>query len=109
MQAQTSPALDEFGRRFTAYLPTLVAGLFILLLGVAVGWIVKRVVVRVLIWMRLDRVGARVGWRATLSRGDIRAALYDTLGNIAMSIYVLIQLASMKPQDGWPELLLKGR
>ena len=92
MQAQTSPALDEFGRRFTAYLPTLVAGLVILALGVAVGWVVKHVVIRVLIWMRLDRVGARVGWRATLGRGDIRAALYDTLGNIAMALVVLVFL-----------------
>ena len=45
----------------------------------------------------------------TVVRRIIWFVLVMTLGNIAMSIYVLIQLARMKPQDGWPELLLRAR
>ncbi len=44
----------------------------------------------------------------TLVRRVIWFVLIMTLGNIAMSIYVLMQLARMKPQDGWPELLLRS-
>ena len=43
----------------------------------------------------------------TIVRRIIWFVLIMTLGNIAMSIYVLIRLALMKPQDGWPELLLR--
>ena len=44
----------------------------------------------------------------TLLRRVIWFVLIMTLGNIAMSIYVLIQLAQMQPQDGWPQLLLRA-
>ena len=43
----------------------------------------------------------------TIVRRIIWFVLIMTLGNIAMSIYVLIRLARMKPQYGWPELLLR--
>jgi hypothetical protein len=44
---------------------------------------------------------------ATIIRRVIWFVLIMTLGNIAMSIYVLIQLVRMKPQDGWSGLLLR--
>jgi hypothetical protein len=75
--------------RFSDYLPTLTAGLVVLLLGLAAGWLVKRAVVRVLVWVRLDRLAGRVGWRAAFGKGDVRAALYDLLGNVAMAVVVL--------------------
>jgi hypothetical protein len=45
---------------------------------------------------------------ATIARRVIWFVLIMTLGNIAMSIYVLIQLARMNSGDGWPGLLLRG-
>ena len=33
--------------------------------------------------------------------------LIMTLGNIAMSIYVLLRLARLRPGDGWAQLLLR--
>jgi hypothetical protein len=59
---------------------------------VAVGWVVKRAVIRILIWLRLDRLGGRVGWRAAFGKGDVRAALYNLLGGIAMLLVLLIFL-----------------
>jgi hypothetical protein len=79
-------------RRFADYLPTLAAGLLVLGLGFAVGWVSKRAVVRVLIWLRLDRLAGRVGWRSAFGKGDVRAALYDLLGTLAFVLVVLVFL-----------------
>jgi hypothetical protein len=38
---------------------------------------------RVLIWLRLDRLGGRYGWRAAFGKGDVRAALFEVLGTVA--------------------------
>lgn len=91
MQVQSGP-LVGFTQQLAEYLPTLAAGLVVLGLGVVVGWITKRVVVRVLTWLRLDRLGGRVAWRAAFGKGDVRAALYSLLGTVAMVLVVLVFL-----------------
>jgi len=90
-QAATQPLLD-FTQHLLHYLPTLVAGLVVLALGMAVSWVTKRVVVSLLVWLRLDRLGGRVGWRAAFAKGDVRAALYEVAGNVVMAIVVLVFL-----------------
>jgi Mechanosensitive ion channel, conserved TM helix len=79
-------------RRFTDYLPTLAAGLLVLGLGFAVGWVAKRAVERILVWLRLDRLAGRVGWRSAFAKGDVRAALYDLLGTATFFVVVLVFL-----------------
>lgn len=92
LQGRLAGPFPEFFQRLSDYLPTLAVGFLLLVLGVAVGWVVKRAVVRVLIWLRLDRLGGRVGWRAAFGKGDVRAALYNLLGWIAMLLIVLVFL-----------------
>ncbi len=94
MNTANPPAGDigGFAERVSAYMPTLLAGLLVLVAGVAIGWVVKRVVVRLLIWLRLDLLGGRFGWRAALGRGDTRAALYNLAGSAAMAVVVLVFL-----------------
>jgi len=92
MQAESSGALQELALRLNEYLPTLAAGLLVLALGVVLGWLAKRFVVRVLVWMRLDRLGGRFAWRAAFGKGDVRAALYNLLGNLAFIVVVLVFL-----------------
>ena len=89
MQPQTPQPLTELMHRFADYLPTLAAGLVVLFLGFTAGWVVKRTVVRLFVWLRLDRLAGRVGWRAAFGKGDVRAALYNLLGNVAMVVVVL--------------------
>jgi len=91
MQA-TGGSLARYSEQIFAYLPTLTGGLLVLAVGVAVGWIAKRVVTRLLIWLRLDRLGGRYGWRAAFGKGDVRAAVYELVGNIAMAAIVLLFL-----------------
>lgn len=92
MQEHDTGPLAEFVRRVSDYLPTLAGGLLVLGLGVAAGWVAKRLVVRILIWLRLDRLGGRVGWRAAMGKGDVRAALYNLVGNVVFVIIVLVFL-----------------
>jgi len=84
--------LVRFSDQIFAYLPTLAAGLAVTALGIAAGWIAKRVVTRAMIWLRLDRLGGRQGWRAAFGKGDVRAALYDMVGNIVMAAVILVFL-----------------
>jgi len=92
MQEKSAEPLGALVQRFTDYLPTLAAGALVLLAGVVLGWLAKRAVVRMLIWLRLDRLAGRVGWRSAFGKGDVRAALYDLLGTIALVLVVLVFL-----------------
>lgn len=92
MQNQTTQPLQELVQRLSDFLPTLAGGLLVLAAGVALGWVLKRSIVRLLVWLRLDRLAGRVGWRAAFGKGDVRAALYELLGNITMFVVVLLFL-----------------
>jgi hypothetical protein len=85
-------ALENLFLQISEYMPSFFAGLLVLLLGMVVGWLAKRVAISLLTWLRLDRLGARVGWRAMLTRGDLRAALYSGVGDIVMVLVVLVFL-----------------
>jgi len=91
-QASTEGPLAEFIRQFTDFLPDLFAGVVVLAIGIAIGWLVKRLVVRLLVWLRLDRLGGRLAWRAAFGKGDVRAALYNLVGTVAMILVVLVFL-----------------
>lgn len=84
--------LAELVDRFSNYLPTLAAGVFVAVLGLAVGWVAKRTVIRLLILLRLDRLAGRAGWRAAFGKGDVRAAIYNLLGILTMLLVFLIFL-----------------
>lgn len=90
MNQQSAQPLSELARQVSAYLPTFAAGFLVLLVGVALGWVAKRALVRLLQWLRLDRLAGRPGWRGALGKGDVRAALYQFLGNVALVLTVLV-------------------
>jgi len=74
------------------YMPSLLAGLLILVLGALVCWLVKALVVRILILMRLDRAARGMAWARALSQADVRYALANALGNAAAGVVFLIFL-----------------
>jgi Mechanosensitive ion channel, conserved TM helix len=92
MQQPMTEPLTGLIQRFTDYVPTLAAGALVLALGFVLGWVAKNAVVRILIWLRLDRLAGRVGWRSAFGKGDVRAALYDALGTVAFVLVVLVFL-----------------
>lgn len=91
-QIPTSGTLAQFQDRLAAYLPTLAAGLIVLALGIGVGWLAKRAVIRALVWLRLDRLGGGHSWRAAFAKGDVRHALYNGVGSVVMALVVLVFL-----------------
>jgi len=93
MPGQNQQSLDQFGQQVSDYMPTLFGGLVVLAAGVFAGWILKRAVVRMLYLLRLDRLGGgRSAWRATMGKGDVRAAVYDFVGTIAGGVLLLVFL-----------------
>ena len=92
MQAPSAGPLAQFGNRVSEYLPALTGGLLVLVMGVVVSWVVKRAVIRALTWLRLDRLGGREAWRAAFGKADVRSALYNLVGSVAMVLVLLVFL-----------------
>jgi hypothetical protein len=83
---------EQMWSRILDYLPSLTAGFLVLLLGVAVGWLVKRLAVRVVLILRLDRTLRSFRWAKGLAQADVRYALANALGSFAAAIVVLVFL-----------------
>lgn len=74
------------------YLPTLLAGFIVLVLGAVVAYVVSKLVVRILILLRLDRVVLRLGWGRALEKGDVRHSLFGLLGVVIGVLLFLVFL-----------------
>jgi hypothetical protein len=72
------------------YLPTLLAGFLVLVLGAIVAWVVSKLVVRILIFLRLDRVVVRLGWGRALEKGDVRHSVFGIVGTITGVLLFLV-------------------
>jgi Mechanosensitive ion channel, conserved TM helix len=82
----------DFGKEIIGYLPNLLGGFLLLIVGWFAGWLVKRIIVQLLVAFRLERLFTRVKWRQTLSKADIRYALFGFIGNIFFFVIFLIFL-----------------
>jgi hypothetical protein len=88
---------DLFGRvmtRIVDYLPSLAAGLLLVLVGMLAWWFVNRIVVQVLVVLRLHRLLSRFRWAKGLSRVDVRMSMYAVAGSIAGFVAFLVFLDS---------------
>ncbi len=88
-----SPFLD-FGTQIINYLPSLLAGFVLLLVGWFVGWLAKRITIQLLIVLRFEKLFMRMQWRRALSKADIRYAVFNLIGNVVFFIVFLIFLNS---------------
>ncbi len=86
--------LYDLGQKIIAYMPNLLGGLLLLLLGWIIAWIAKRIVIQLLIVLRFDRLFVRFRWKSSLTKADIRYALYNLIGNVVFFIVFLIFLNS---------------
>jgi len=84
----------DLGQKILAYMPNLLGGLLLLLLGWFIAWVVKRIVIQLLVILRFDRLFIRFRWKSSLTKADIRYALYNLIGNIVFFIVFLIFLNS---------------
>jgi hypothetical protein len=86
--------LYDLGQKIIVYMPNLLGGLLLLLLGWLIAWVVKRIIIQLLIILRFDRLFVRFRWKSSLTKADIRYALYNLIGNIAFFIVFLIFMNS---------------
>jgi len=92
VQQQPLISVRDVMSRVAAFLPSLVAGIVVLAIGLLAWWLVAKFVARLLIVLRLDRVLSRIGWGKALAKGDVRHALFELLGTILGAIVFLIFL-----------------
>jgi len=90
METLVNDLTTNFRDRIIDYLPDLAAGILLLLVGWLVGWFVKRVIVRVCVLLRLDRIFLRFRWGEDLSKADVRYGLYNFIGNIGFLAVFLV-------------------
>ncbi len=88
-----SPFID-FGSQIISYLPSLLGGVILLLVGWFIGWIAKRITIQILVILRFERLFIRLQWRKALSKADIRYAMFNLVGNVVFFIVFLIFLNS---------------
>jgi len=106
MQTQSQGLVSDFSARFTEFLPDLLGGLTIVVIGVVVGWLARRAVMAFLRWIRLDRLGGPTTWRAALAKADVREALYGVVGSVVMVLVVLLFLEQAFQK--WGLVVLSG-
>ena len=90
-----SKPLTSFNDVFSnvqSYLPNLLAGIIVVLLGFVVAWIGGRLLVRLLLFSRIDRVIVRLGWTRALASGDVRHSLFEFAGLVFSVIVFLVFL-----------------
>ena len=84
----------DFGKQIINYLPSLLAGTILLLIGWFVGWLAKRITIQLLVVLRFEKLFMRIQWRRALSKADIRYAVFNLMGNVVFFIVFLIFLNS---------------
>lgn len=89
MQDQAFESVQDMMSNIVSYLPTLFAGFVVLVVGAGVAWLISKLVVRVLLFLRLDRVVARLGWGRALVKGDVRHSLFSFAG-IVVGLFVFL-------------------
>lgn len=77
-----------------AFLPSLLAGIVLLLVGWLLAWMAKRVVVRIAVILKLQRFLTTFRWGDDFVKADIRYGLYGFLGSIVGAVVFLIFLES---------------
>lgn len=88
-----SPFLD-FGKQIINYLPSVLGGIILLLIGWFVAWLVKRITIQLLAVLRFEKLFMRMQWRRALSKADVRYAVFNMIGNVVFFIVFLIFLNS---------------
>jgi hypothetical protein len=92
METKIQDQFQSFAASLLGYLPNLLGGLILVLLGWLVGWIIKRILVQLMILLRVERYLKRSRFKNDFSKADVRYSFYNFIGNIGFVIIFLIFL-----------------
>lgn len=84
--------LSSVAEKVIGYLPSLFAGIVLILIGWLLGWIAKRIVFQLCVLLRIERLLGTFRWGADFSKADVRHALFDSIGSAAFFLVFLIFL-----------------
>jgi hypothetical protein len=93
-QTEQTPiaSVNDLMANIADYLPTFFFGLVVLVIGALVAWLISKLTIRILIFLRLDRVVARLGWGRALEKGDVRHSLFGFVGTVVGLFVFLVFL-----------------
>ena len=94
MNDQPFESVRDLVTNLAGYIPAIVAGLAVLLLGLLAAWAVSHLLVRLLVLMRLDRVMARLRWTSALESADARHTLFELFGTVVGIFIFLVFVAN---------------
>jgi hypothetical protein len=92
MNNQPFESVRDVISNMAGYLPTFLAGLLVVAVGAIISWIVAKLIVRILVFLRLDRVVVRLGWGRALEKGDVRHSLFGLVGWVCGVLLFLVFL-----------------
>jgi hypothetical protein len=90
MASPLEEILNTVSKQVIGYLPNLLAGAVLIGFGWFLGWLAKRIVVQVLTVLRFDRLLRRFSWGGSLSKVDVRSAIYEWIGSFVFLIVFLV-------------------
>ena len=92
METNIEEQFQSFAESVAAYLPHLLGGLVLVLIGWLAGWIIKRILIQLSVMLRIDRLLKKSRFKNDFAKADIRYSLYNLIGNIGFVIVFLIFL-----------------
>ena len=92
METQVQDQFTGLADNIVAYLPNLLAGIILLIIGWILGWVIKRVLVQISVLLRVDRFLRRSRWEADFAKADVRYGLYNIIGNTGYTLVFLLFL-----------------
>ncbi len=82
----------DLTKKLVAFLPALFTGIFLVGIGWLLGWFVKRLVIQLSVFMKLERFLIKFSWGKAFTKADVRYGLYSFIGNVFFFIIFLIFL-----------------
>jgi hypothetical protein len=67
METKIQDQFISFADRLVAYLPNLVGGIILIILGLLLGWVLKKILVQLSLILRVDRFLKRTKFQAEFS------------------------------------------
>jgi hypothetical protein len=92
METKVGDQFIGLADNIVAYLPSLLAGIILILIGWIAGWVIKRILIQISILIRIDRFLRRSRWEADFAKADVRYGLYNLIGNIGFTLIFLLFL-----------------
>jgi hypothetical protein len=92
METKIQDQFLGFADRLVAYLPNLLGGIILIILGLLLGWVLKKILVQLSLILRVDRFLKRTRFQAEFQKADVRYSLYNFIGDIGFVIVFLIFL-----------------